>query len=251
MKNFRKGLRSFKRRIKDWYQFLWLHSHVFERRRIIEEFNTCESIEDIIRFVGRHFDSGIGQKSSEIHGALTAAKSTNPRTICEIGTASGGNSVLLSRWLSTADLMICMDLYVKNKAYINLLAGNSCRTLFLDGSSYHPDTVDKVRRALNGRKIDVLFIDGDHRYEGVKSDFLCYRHLVSEGGLIFFHDIMPDGDDGWLWSGGVPIFWQEVKSFYPYQEFIDDPTQKGFGIGIIHYSSKVSVPFDDYVTEGC
>lgn len=37
-------------------------------------------------------------------------------------------------------------------------------------------------------KIDVLFIDGDHSYEGVKLDFDLYSTILSENGIIIIHD---------------------------------------------------------------
>lgn len=37
-------------------------------------------------------------------------------------------------------------------------------------------------------KIDFLFIDGDHSYEGVKKDFSLYSRLLSEHGTIIIHD---------------------------------------------------------------
>jgi hypothetical protein len=37
-------------------------------------------------------------------------------------------------------------------------------------------------------KIDILFIDGDHSYEGVKSDFELYSTILSEKGIIMLHD---------------------------------------------------------------
>ena len=37
-------------------------------------------------------------------------------------------------------------------------------------------------------KIDVLFIDGDHTYGGVKKDFELYSNLLSENGIIIIHD---------------------------------------------------------------
>lgn len=37
-------------------------------------------------------------------------------------------------------------------------------------------------------KIDVLFIDGDHSYEGVKKDFELYSNLLSDKGIIIIHD---------------------------------------------------------------
>jgi len=37
-------------------------------------------------------------------------------------------------------------------------------------------------------KIDLLFIDGDHSYEGVKKDFDLYSKLLKPNGLILIHD---------------------------------------------------------------
>lgn len=37
-------------------------------------------------------------------------------------------------------------------------------------------------------KIDFLFIDGDHSYEGVKLDFDLYSTILSEKGVIMLHD---------------------------------------------------------------
>ncbi len=37
-------------------------------------------------------------------------------------------------------------------------------------------------------KIDFLFIDGDHSYEGVKKDFDLYSKLLTENGIIVLHD---------------------------------------------------------------
>lgn len=37
-------------------------------------------------------------------------------------------------------------------------------------------------------KIDVLFIDGDHSYMGVKTDFELYSRLLSPNGIIILHD---------------------------------------------------------------
>jgi hypothetical protein len=37
-------------------------------------------------------------------------------------------------------------------------------------------------------KIDVLFIDGDHSYDGVKLDFDLYSTMLSDKGIIMIHD---------------------------------------------------------------
>ena len=37
-------------------------------------------------------------------------------------------------------------------------------------------------------KIDVLFIDGNHSYEGVKTDFELYSNIMNDKGIIIIHD---------------------------------------------------------------
>jgi hypothetical protein len=41
-------------------------------------------------------------------------------------------------------------------------------------------------------KIDVLFIDGNHSYEGVKIDFELYSKIMSDNGIIIIHDTDED-----------------------------------------------------------
>lgn len=228
--------------LRDSQQSLALNANLAKRGQVLSDFRACATRRDMMAFTKLYLDTGICQLSGEIEGALDVLAAARPRTVCEIGTATGGNSLLLSHALPAVDLLLCIDLYVNNKAYLRLLRPPSQRIVFFDGSSYAPETVAKVRRVLGERKLDVLFIDGDHRYEGVKSDFLHYRHLVAEGGYILFHDIMPDQGDGWFSSGGVPIFWTEIKAFYPHREFVENPNQRGFGIGLLRYLAGVELP---------
>lgn len=62
------------------------------------------------------------------------------------------------------------------------------RSAFLIGWSHDPATVQKAYRHLAGG-IDLLFIDGDHQYASVLTDWLLYSPLVKPGGLVAFHDI--------------------------------------------------------------
>jgi len=64
------------------------------------------------------------------------------------------------------------------------------------------------------RKIDLIFIDGDHSYEGVKLDFQLCRPFLGPHSLVLFHDSAweyyaehPDAREGM----GVPQFLQELK----------------------------------------
>ena len=55
------------------------------------------------------------------------------------------------------------------------------------GDSHSEEVAAKVRDIT--QSLDVLFIDGDHTYEGVKHDFLSYSPLVRTGGIVALHDI--------------------------------------------------------------
>ena len=70
-------------------------------------------------------------------------------------------------------------------------------------------TRDKVKEFCP--KYDLIFIDGDHSYDGVRRDFELYQELLSPRGYIVFHDIDPDHifRDG---AGGqVYKFWQDLS----------------------------------------
>jgi predicted O-methyltransferase YrrM len=42
---------------------------------------------------------------------------------------------------------------------------------------------------------ELIFIDGDHTYEGVKRDIIDYYPLLSPGGIMIFHDFLPPLND--------------------------------------------------------
>ncbi len=96
--------------------------------------------------------------------------------------------------------------------------------------SHAPATLEKVRHLLGDRKLDLLFIDGDHSYNGVKKDFEMYSTLVAPDGVIGFHDIV-DGPETYV--GGVPKFWRELKASRPHIEIVNDWKQGGWGIGLL------------------
>jgi cephalosporin hydroxylase len=57
---------------------------------------------------------------------------------------------------------------------------------YLEGNSQTHEMVNVLKGFIN--EIDILFIDGDHSYQGVINDFLLYEELVKKGGYIVFDD---------------------------------------------------------------
>lgn len=211
------------------------------------ELASCREIADYLEFGKRWLGAGAIQLIPEIQGALDFVRAESPRRMCEIGTDFGGTTFLLSRTLPSLELLIGVDLYIKNRPQLTALRPPSLRLELINGSSYAPQTVRRVERVLNGNKLDVLLIDGDHSAYGVRQDFLRYRHLVRQDGLILFHDIVPDYPTRYRkpsgsYSGGVPDVWQELSQLYPARAFIHRPNQDGMGIGILRYSESVAIP---------
>ena len=62
------------------------------------------------------------------------------------------------------------------------------KSSFIFGSSHDPSSVEKLEKILKGKKLDLLFIDGDHNYKSVLSDWLLYKEFVVKGGIIAFDD---------------------------------------------------------------
>lgn len=186
---------------------------------------------------------GIHQIPNEIRGFKDACRDyfkNQQVIICEIGTANAGTGLFLSKALSNTVGYIGIDLYVKNKSiFRSCFKGKYPFIQFFEGSSYAGDTISRVRSFLGDRKIDILFIDGDHTIEGVTKDYEAYMPFVKEGGIIAFHDIVPDyttakGVETNNWSGGVPFFWKKIRETYSKsREIIEDANQDGKGIGYI------------------
>jgi cephalosporin hydroxylase len=114
------------------------------------------------------------------------------------------------------------------------------RLCSIRGDSHDAETVKRVQRALRGKPLDFLFIDGDHSLEGVANDYRMYAPLVRPRGLVAFHDIVPDATTRFgirtaAFAGGVPVFWERIKREHAeVYEFCDDPEhQDGYGIGLL------------------
>ena len=52
------------------------------------------------------------------------------------------------------------------------------------GCSRKPSTYESIE----GREFDLIFIDGDHSYKGVKNDFTRAKEYLKEGGFIVLDD---------------------------------------------------------------
>jgi predicted O-methyltransferase YrrM len=233
--------------IRDYYRSLvWkiqLWRFVLATRNIV-------ALEDALEFAfSNRFNALIApnQIRCEIQALCEIVRQWNPRTVLEIGTERGGTFFLFSLIAAPDALLVSVDLPREDlKTWRKLCArlGMKGQTVsVIDGDSHAPLTAESVYRVLGGRKVDFLFIDGNHNYEDVRQDFENYVGFLNDPGLVAFHDINPDyltrfGKRTCSHAGEVYRFWVEVKMKYSHTECIDNPDEDGFGIGILFIGSN-------------
>lgn len=153
------------------------------------------------------------------------AASIAARTVVEIGSLYGGT---LWYWLQlpNVELVVSVDLILDYEPMRpDVLAARSewpawCRAhnvtadelRVVEGDSHDPATLE----AASLDEVDVLFIDGDHTYDGVEADFELWSPLVRPGGIVAFHDTVENGTRN---EPGVRRLVSELKWRYPSIEF--------------------------------
>jgi cephalosporin hydroxylase len=64
------------------------------------------------------------------------------------------------------------------------------KSRFIHNKSYEPSSIYKLAKLLDGKKVDMLFIDGFHSYEAILTDFLIYKNFLKPDGYLVFHDYL-------------------------------------------------------------
>jgi cephalosporin hydroxylase len=188
---------------------------------------------------------GAVQKVSELSPLIRILKGRKLRTIVEIGTGKGGT---LYAWCSIAEpdaLILSIDLpggpfgggySLKDMRRFRTYKRKNQTLYFFRKDSHKKGTRQELMRKLKGRKIDFLFIDGDHRYRGVKKDWTLYAPLVKRNGLVVFHDILFHPK---MPRCRVDRLWNEIKTQYEHKEITDICDDRGWGqwggIGVVYY----------------
>lgn len=167
----------------------------------------------------------------EIENLQLAVSKHNPEVVVEIGTANGGT---LARWfeIPSVKTVISIDYPIgihggqgfEERTYVIsdiLEQANLVKKEFfaINGDSKHPYLVNRVSEILNDKKIDFLFIDGDHTYEGVKGDFKIYKQFLADNAIVGYHDVI-DSQFHREHNCYVSTFWEEQKKQYEFKEFI-------------------------------
>lgn len=137
------------------------------------------------------------------------AKKLPQKSICvEIGSYLGSSTCFIAAGISNGSKLYCIDTWGnQNMNYVEIDTDAKERDTFEEFNSNtkkYRNKIIKLRKwsteAVNdlkkpGIKVDFLFLDGDHNYEGVKKDWDLYKPLLNKSAIIAFHDTE--------WAAGV------------------------------------------------
>lgn len=171
------------------------------------------------------------QHPEELGELLKLAKLARVKTVLEIGAGPCGTAVYFAENVGPDGYVVSVDLPFEiggtPPQYEQMAKAKAENWALIRGDSGSQETKAAVEKALAGRSVGLLFIDGEHTRSAAIRDYDLYRPLLEKDGIIAFHDItLPE-----LWT-----MWCVLRSKrHPVRscEFIDDKTRIGFGIGAL------------------
>jgi len=168
-----------------------------ETHRLIERFSDPQVPEKIEGFEDLYFLFSCSKKNrgiirmdfDEATYLFKLVKSLEDPFCVEIGRYRGGSTLLIASAMARGALLSL-------EAHVGLgEEGERCDaelSIFLSKLSLrekvHLLVADSGSYDHDGLTCNFLFIDGDHRYEGVKKDFEHWQDVLTRGGHVLFHD---------------------------------------------------------------
>lgn len=133
-----------------------------------------------------------------IHKMMVSGESIG--SLLEIGAAAGGTTFVLDHFFGPGTIVLIDDnKHPKHTLRPDILKDVSREELI--GSSRNRDIIARAKGPF-----DLILIDGDHSYQGVKEDVDNYLPKLRKGGFLLLHDSATR-----QWGCDVPLVVEELK----------------------------------------
>jgi len=175
--------------------------------------------------LSQHYNIGLRfwQYPNQLSKYLKLLSTFKINSYLEIGCRWGGTFVITNEFLKLKNKNVkafACDIIEMSDILTEYSKHSDFKYLFINSTLLDKENVQE--------QIDLILIDGDHSYNGVKIDF--ERSLQYSPKYVVFHDIKSDA------CGGVVKFWDEIKNNYKHHEFIEQYESVNgsyLGIGLI------------------
>jgi predicted O-methyltransferase YrrM len=179
-----------------------------ERFRDVETWpDSVQGFEDLdFLFTSSQLDHGVASlRFDEAALLYRVARDAGTATIVEIGRFKGGSTLLMASAMAAGSTLWSYDLHVPTQPVLVGvdLDGELAEALqrLGVGGGVHLVVGDSRTVEIPTGPFDILFIDGDHSYEGAKADYQRWASHVREGGHLLFHDAVDTGGYGNVYPG--------------------------------------------------
>lgn len=144
---------------------------------------------DCLNKFGGNFEGGIylQQNPDEISQILSFIIENKYKCDCmlEVGSAAGGNAKVFCETLSVKELFIVdNNMHPRHTVRPHNLTKINYKEYI--GDSQSKDAANWLSSF--SKKFNIIYIDADHSYQGVKNDVDNYLDFLEEDGLMIFHD---------------------------------------------------------------
>jgi len=160
-----------------------------------------------------------------------------PRTVVELGTHNGFSFLSMCQAAKSAGLnttIYAVDTW-QGDEHAGFYGTDVYEALEAELRTQYPDIGVLIRSTFNEARpqfadgsVDLLHIDGRHRYEDVVEDFENWKTVLSDRSVVLFHDTRVQHTDFGVWK-----FWKELESQYPTFEFYH-----GNGLGVLMWGKN-------------
>lgn len=144
---------------------------------------------------GATYLTGMTQDAFEIAKLSKIFSESNVTSLLEVGSRFGGSLWYLAKHMPHGSKIVSIDSGLGEgggrpgqlaslRECITQLCYNGYHARLIEGWSSNSNV---IARAEQLGPYDAVFIDADHRYEGVKADWLAYGPMATK--LVAFHDV--------------------------------------------------------------
>lgn len=170
-----------------------------------------ENFEDLSWLFFSNFANGgiIRMCFNEAAYMFKMVRKNKPQYLLEIGRYQGGSTMLISVAKSKEAKFISLDIEDKCNKTVKELLDKNTSLIIGDSNKFTPP-----------HKLDFIFIDGEHSFEGVRADFEHYFPYLNSGADILFHDAVRS--EKHIFAGFAVNYFVKTLKNNPNLKFIKD-----------------------------